>query len=124
MLPSEAELAERYDVSRGTVRAALGLLADENLVEVLPGKGRRVTGEGKRGRPSSAWERVAFHLQDRLLAGDFDDGLPLPSEASLVESCRVSRSTVRRAYRYLVDEGLVIVRHGSGAYPGPSVRRT
>lgn len=123
MLPSEAELAERCGVSRGTARAALGLLSDEMLVEVLPGKGRRVAGGSKQGRPGSAWERVAFHLHARLVAGDFDDGSPLPSEADLIESFGVSRSTVRRAYRYLADEGLVVVRHGAGAYPGPSLRR-
>ena len=38
-LPSEAELSERFAVSRVTVRLAVGLLADQKLVERKQGKG-------------------------------------------------------------------------------------
>lgn len=42
----EARLAEEYGVSKTPVREALGLLSQENLVEVLPRVGYRVTGIG------------------------------------------------------------------------------
>lgn len=38
-LPSERQLAERYGVSRPTVREVLGTLAERNLVEISPGRG-------------------------------------------------------------------------------------
>lgn len=37
--PSETELIEKYQVSRGTVRQALQLLTHEKLIERFPGKG-------------------------------------------------------------------------------------
>lgn len=41
-LPSETKLAEKYGVSRGSVRHALGMLEDRGLIERVPGKPRRV----------------------------------------------------------------------------------
>ena len=44
-LPSEAELCERFSVSRVTVRLALAKLAEEGTVERKQGKGTYVTGK-------------------------------------------------------------------------------
>lgn len=41
-LPAENDLAQAYQVSRQTIRQALGLLASENLVERTPGRGTTV----------------------------------------------------------------------------------
>ena len=38
-LPAERELAEKYQVSRGTVRAALSKLDKEKFIEIKPGSG-------------------------------------------------------------------------------------
>lgn len=118
MVPSELVIAQERSISRGTVRSALALLVDEGLIEVVPGQGRRVVGDAvTRGSPTTAWERVANVLRERL--ADTSPSTPLPSEAELVAEFGVSRNTVRRAYRQLVDEGLVVIRHGSGAFPAP-----
>lgn len=102
-------------MSRGTVRAALAILIEEGLIEVVPGIGRRVVGAGRR-EPSTAWEQVADDLRMRLNTTGYSSSTPLPSEAELAAQHGVSRNTVRRAYRELVNEGLVIVRHGAGAF--------
>lgn len=39
MLPAETDLADAYQVSRQTIRQAIGLLASEGLVERTPGRG-------------------------------------------------------------------------------------
>ncbi len=41
-LPAERELAKTYGVARGTVREALTMLAEEDLVEIKPGSGTYV----------------------------------------------------------------------------------
>jgi DNA-binding GntR family transcriptional regulator len=119
MLPSELSLAQQHSVSRGTARSALTVLVDEGLVEVVPGQGRRVVGDAVDRLPQTEWGRVAAALRDRLAAGDFPPGTAMPSEAALVAEFGVSRNTVRRAYRYLADTGLVVVRHGAGAFVAP-----
>jgi DNA-binding GntR family transcriptional regulator len=117
LLPSELMLVELHKVSRGTVRSALALLADEGLVEVVRGQGRRVTGSSPSSKPVTAYERIAEELRGRLDAGEFPAETLLPSEAELMNEYAVSRNTVRRAYRQLVETGHVVVRHGSGAFP-------
>jgi len=119
MVPSEMAIAEERSVSRGTVRAALALLVEEGLIEVVPGMGRRVVGAVGCGLPATTWERIADALRQRLASREGPPSMPLPSEADLVAEFEVSRNTVRRAYRQLVDEGLVVIRHGAGAFPAP-----
>ena len=116
MVPSELALVEHHTAARGTVRSALALLVNEGLIEVVPGQGRRVVGEQLAGSPNTAYERIAADLARRVRAGEFAPNDPMPSEATLVAEYGVARSTVRRAYRVLVDDGLVVVRHGSGAF--------
>jgi DNA-binding GntR family transcriptional regulator len=120
MVPSEAVLTTQHDVARGTVRSALSLLAAEGLIEVVPGQGRRVTGASPAQRPpSTEYERIAAALRERLEAGEFRPDERLPSESVLMAEYEVSRNTVRRAYRHLVEAGAVVIRHGAGAFPAP-----
>lgn len=117
MVPSESQLAEQYEVARGTVRSALAVLSNEGLIEVVPGQGRRVVGGLPEARsPGTAWERIADDLRQRIDGGEFGPSDPLPSEATLVADYGVSRNTVRRAYRHLVGVGAVVIRHGAGAF--------
>jgi DNA-binding LacI/PurR family transcriptional regulator len=51
-LPSEAELSDTYDVSRGTVRQALGILTNEGFIERIKGSGSYV--RPRNGEVSSA----------------------------------------------------------------------
>lgn len=119
LVASEMALVKEHRVSRGTVRAALALLVDEGLVEVVPGQGRRVVGQAPSVRPATAYERIAHELQERLDAGEFGPSTPLPSESELVAAYGVSRNTARRAYQHLAESGAVVIRHGAGAFPAP-----
>ena len=50
-VPSETQLMQRYEVARLTARKAVRVLADEGLVEVVPGRGAFVVPEGERPKP-------------------------------------------------------------------------
>lgn len=56
-LPGEHELAERFAVSRGTVRAALADLADEEYIATHGGVGSIVTFDGAALDPRGGWAR-------------------------------------------------------------------
>lgn len=66
---------------------------------------------------TAGYRRVADDLRDRIRAGQLPEGARLPTEAELVESFKVSRQTVRRAYLDLVAEGLVQRVPGRGSFP-------
>ncbi|MET7621219.1 GntR family transcriptional regulator [Streptomyces sp. NPDC005408] len=60
-LPSEAQLIERYQVSRPTVRNAVAALRAEGLIEVHHGKGSFVRSDGQ---PAVTIERRVSHTRD------------------------------------------------------------
>lgn len=116
LLPSEAQLREQHGVARGTVlRAALAVLVDEGSVEVVPGVGRRVVGGTGTGG-ATAYGRIAEDLGEQIRAGALASGAALPSEATVMKQYGVSRNTARRAFKILADSGVVVVRHGIGAF--------
>jgi GntR family transcriptional regulator len=63
-LPSEAELAERYGVSRPTIRESLKLLEQDGLIEVKHGSGRFVSPVANLlvDRPVTTYESVSEML--------------------------------------------------------------
>ena len=63
-LPSEAEIAARFSVARGTVREALKLLEQGGLIEVQHGRGRFVSAIANLAviRPVTAFESVTEML--------------------------------------------------------------
>jgi DNA-binding GntR family transcriptional regulator len=68
-LESEPEIAERYRVSRGTVRQALDILVEERLLERIQGKGNFVAAS----TPKNV-KRIGVivpHLSDNLTLGYF-----------------------------------------------------
>lgn len=59
---------------------------------------------------------IAEELRGRIVGGEFAPGDRLPSVAELGRQHGVSPSVGARAYSVLVDDGLVISRHGAGHY--------
>jgi GntR family transcriptional regulator len=66
-IPTEAELAERFVVSRGTVREALKLLEQDGLIDVQHGLGRFVSASAGLlvDRPVTHFESVTEMLHSR-----------------------------------------------------------
>ena len=59
---------------------------------------------------------IADKLRLRLSAENYHIGSPLPGEKKLAEEYAVSRMTIRKAIDVLIDQGLVMRKHGSGTY--------
>lgn len=58
--------------------------------------------------------RIAQDLRDRITTGMYRPGLALPSEREFMEQFAVSRVTIRRALKELVEEAQIESRQGSG----------
>ncbi|WP_425145108.1 FadR/GntR family transcriptional regulator [Deinococcus sp.] len=59
-------------------------------------------------------------LGRRIVRGELNPGVTLPTEPVLVEQYGVSRTVLRDAVRSLVDKGLLVVRQGSGMRVRPA----
>jgi GntR family transcriptional regulator len=58
LLPGENELAQRFSVSRGTIRRALDSLAEDNLIDTRTGIGSFVTFDGHPLDQGPSWGRA------------------------------------------------------------------
>ncbi|MFI0374273.1 GntR family transcriptional regulator [Actinomadura sp. 1N219] len=66
-------------------------------------------------RPPTKAQAITNALAARIVEGELDPGTWLPSERELARRYEADRSTVRRALRMLAEQGLVQLKHGSGA---------
>ena len=55
-------------------------------------------------------------ILEKLISGELEEGVKLPTENELARLFRVSRPTVRQALSRLQADGLVVSRKGSGNY--------
>jgi GntR family transcriptional repressor for pyruvate dehydrogenase complex len=62
-------------------------------------------------------EEIADRIRLLILDGTCPPGRPLPSERVLAERFRVSRGSIRDAFRMLEMIGLLETRHGQGTFP-------
>lgn len=115
-LPSESVLCAEYSVARNTLRRALGQIADEGLIAVIPGRGR-IVAPGVAGTPAvPQYRSMAAALRQMIEAGELRPGDALPSEAALAQQYGVARGTARHALAELEGAGLVDSIHGKGRY--------
>lgn len=61
-------------------------------------------------------QKAIIEIKKYILNQSMQEGDKLPNEFKLAEICGVSRGTIREAIRYLVSEGFLEVKHGSGTY--------
>ena len=61
-------------------------------------------------------ERLAAELRRKIESAEWSSGDQIPSVTELVTTHGVSRATVVKAVRVLVDEGLLVTRPGWGTF--------
>lgn len=61
-------------------------------------------------------DQVKTHIRSRILNHEWDAGAKIPGEFDLSAQYGVARVTIRTALRSLEAQGLIDIRHGSGAY--------
>lgn len=64
----------------------------------------------------SITDAVAESIKDLICSGKFQIGEKLPTESKLCEEMKVSRTSVREAFRLLQAQGYVEIRPGRGAF--------
>jgi GntR family transcriptional regulator len=69
-----------------------------------------------RNLPVPLYYQIAQHLNDKIRSGHLVPGAQLPSERDLSLLYGVSRMTARQTISYLVNEGVLVVRHGQGTF--------
>ena len=75
------------------------------------------------GSSAPLYARVKKLVQDAVTAGELKEGDAIPGERDVANMLEVSRVTIRKAFRELVAEGMLVQRRGSGTYVnGPSRR--
>ncbi len=98
-IPSETELALRFQVSQGTVRKAVDELASENLLIRRQGKGTFVSTHHE--------ARVRF----RFLRLAPNQGEPQPAESQILDCKRIRASAeIARALELKVGDSVVAIR--------------
>ena len=69
------------------------------------------------------YQQLAAILRDGIKRGDPAPDRPLPSYTTLMQEHDVARGTAAKAVQVLVEEGLVRIVPGRGAYVIPKGRR-
>ncbi|HEY2523368.1 MAG TPA: GntR family transcriptional regulator [Streptosporangiaceae bacterium] len=62
------------------------------------------------------YRRIAEDLRLRIESGVLAPGSKLPTEVALRDRYQVSRNTIRDALKWLLNRGLVEIRHGQGTF--------
>lgn len=64
----------------------------------------------------SITEAVAENIKNLICSGEFEIGSKLPTETKICEELKVSRTSVREAFRLLQAQGYVVIYPGRGAF--------
>jgi GntR family transcriptional regulator len=75
----------------------------------------------RREDPAPLHDQISASLRQRITSGRWPAHMRLPSEPDLAQSLGVSRGTIRRATRTLIDEGLLVQYQGRGTFVGSSM---
>ena len=62
------------------------------------------------------YQQIENDIKDKIISGEYQAGQMLPSESKFCEMYQVSRVTVRNAISDLVEQGILIRKHGKGTF--------
>ncbi|NOZ94544.1 MAG: GntR family transcriptional regulator [Acidobacteria bacterium] len=66
--------------------------------------------------PVPIWRQIEDGIRRGVASGELAPGGAVPSVRELAVALRVNPATVAKAYRRLVDSGILMVRRGEGTY--------
>ncbi|MGM9961980.1 MAG: GntR family transcriptional regulator [Holdemanella porci] len=62
------------------------------------------------------YEQIVNQIKKQILSHELKENTCLPSVRSLANELKISALTVKKAYDFLEDEGLILTIHGKGSY--------
>lgn len=62
------------------------------------------------------YEQIVDQIRFQVMHGALESGEQLPSVRSLAKDLKISALTVKKAYDFLEEEGLVVTVHGKGSF--------
>lgn len=62
------------------------------------------------------YEQIVSQIRGAVINGSMKTGEMLPSVRALAKELKISALTVKKAYDYLEEEGLVVTVHGKGSF--------
>ena len=65
------------------------------------------------------YRQIAAWLRERITSGDIPVGRKIPSEKDIMDLTGVARTTARRAFAVLREEGLIRTTSGRGSHVLP-----
>ena len=92
-LPNELELAERFDVSRGTLRRAVEILQERGILEVRRGSGTYIS--GRMGLSDDPLGLTLVSDKKRLVQDMLDVRLMIEPETAMLAAERITPSEIR-----------------------------
>jgi GntR family transcriptional regulator len=80
--------------------------------------------EMKRDDPRPAYRQIADEVTRAVAVGVLKPGEPLPATRQLAADLKLNPNTVQHAYRTLLQEGVIEMRRGLGAFVSHASRET
>ena len=80
--------------------------------------------ELKRDDPRPTYRQIADEVTRAVAVGVLKPGEPLPATRQLAVDLKLNPNTVQHAYRTLLQEGVIEMRRGLGAFVAHSSRET
>ena len=62
------------------------------------------------------YEQIVEQIKHQIVQQELTEGTPLPSVRALAKDLKISALTVKKAYDFLEEEGLIATVHGKGSF--------